>query len=290
MSDHQHTLGSYLLKPNEGYELERREAWAAYESLRAEVERLTKAVEDADCERMATAVAIVQSMESGELATLQAEVERLRLSRDGWKHDATIYAANANAFEEQLMAAEAELERLTPTDDELDGAYCLADGHQHRNRYAEAICSLRFQLATMREENERLTFQLEGEQENRAACHAFNAELNAENERLTEATVTLEHHKKMLLYVREAVIDRLPYFLDQQGYYLTTDEFDAVSNGIRDEVNVESNPASDLAAMRELAEMSVCPRCGGHEPAELAPFPSKLCDHPYHTLRKEAGL
>ena len=40
------------------------------------------------------------------------------------------------------------IETLQPLDDEIDGFTCLAEGHHHRNRYQEALCSARFQIAT----------------------------------------------------------------------------------------------------------------------------------------------
>ena len=50
----------------------------------------------------------------------------------------------------------AYIERLEATDDEVDGFYCLAAGHVHRNRYAEALCSARYQIAQLRAERDAL--------------------------------------------------------------------------------------------------------------------------------------
>ena len=48
-----------------------------------------------------------------------------------------------------IEALTARVEEAEPLDVEVDGFYCLADGHQHRNRYAEALCSARFQIAAV---------------------------------------------------------------------------------------------------------------------------------------------
>ena len=75
-------------------------------------------------------------------------------TRIGYDEDAHVDAMHRLAA--RIERLEAEHKRLEATDDEIDGFYCLADGHTHRNRYAEALCSARYQIAQLEAERDAL--------------------------------------------------------------------------------------------------------------------------------------
>jgi len=65
---------------------------------------------------------------------------------------ATCYSAVSGEHRKGCTAPAEPSERMgdEPTDEEVGNAYCLA--HSHRNRWAEAVCSLRFQRDAARAE------------------------------------------------------------------------------------------------------------------------------------------
>lgn len=74
-----------------------------------------------------------------------------------------VYAGAERFIDEDGSTALRELYEAAkqPTDDEVDGFHCLADGHVHRNRYAEALCSARYQIAQLKAERDALLAEME---------------------------------------------------------------------------------------------------------------------------------